>query len=124
MQQPESTDNKVQSLFLSSRGLALIAVALLGANLVLMMSAGRGPSAALAQVGSYDSSNPSLAGASRAEAMDRGQPAAPPTTVEAIRRMEMSFSKLESRMASIEGKLNGELKVRVVNFPAASEPAK
>lgn len=124
MQQPEPTNSKVQSLSLSGRGLMLMAVALLLANLVFMMSAGHGPSPAMAQVGSYGSGSPPVAGASRPEGMDRGEPAAPPTTVEAIRRMSDSFARLESRMASIESKLNGELKVRVVNFPAATAPAK
>jgi hypothetical protein len=124
MQQPDSTDNKTQPLMLSGRGLLLMAIALLLANLVLTISAGRGPTAAMAQVGSYGAGQPSNPMGNRAEGFDRGEPAAPPTTVEAIRRMNETFSKLDARMASIENKLNGEVKVRVVNFPAATTPAK
>ncbi len=52
------------------------------------------------------------------------QPATAQGQVHSYSRASSESARLNTRMSSVERKLDGELKVRVINFPAGSDKSK
>ncbi len=86
-------------------------VALLGAAVFTFLPGLGVPRQAGAQVRSYPASTTSET--------PGGQPPTPTSTVEMLQRVVAALNETNERLARIEGRMDGEIKARVTNFPAA-----
>lgn len=100
------------------RVLAVCGCALLGINLLVMITTSRGPSSADAQVRSYANAE-RPAEASGAQNEPSGPPpGVPGSSIEMLRRIADGISDTNQRLGRIEAKLDSEMRVRVTDMPA------
>ena len=101
--------------------LMIALTAMLAANLGVTLINSFQPTTAQGQVHSYSRSSSE---STPTQSTTSASPSTVPTSVEQLRRMADQLEGLNTRMSSVERKLDGELKVRVTNFPAGSDKSK
>jgi hypothetical protein len=95
--------------------LMIALTAMLAANLGVTLINSFQPGVAIGQVHSYSR----VAGESTPTPVSQAATSnTVPTSVEQLRRMADQLEAINTRMGAVERKLDGELKVRVTNFPA------